>query len=84
MKYPTQSSGDNWFNIDADDSSAVCKKHEYSGPLLWWSWSWLWWNDGHDKKLDIENPQIFGQFEFLDACKAMGIMMEDAGDKVDL
>jgi hypothetical protein len=40
--------------------------------------------DGHDKKLDIENPQIFGQFEFLDACKAMGIMMEDAGDKVDL
>lgn len=40
--------------------------------------------DGHDKKLDIENPQIFGQFEFLDACKAMGIMMEDAGDKVNL
>jgi len=32
---------------------------------------------GHDKRLDIENPQRFGQFEFMDACKAMGIMIED-------
>jgi len=32
--------------------------------------------EGHDKKLDIENPEVFGQFEFLDACKAMGIMVD--------
>ena len=32
--------------------------------------------DGHDKRLDLENPQKFGQFEFIDACKAMGIMVE--------
>ena len=39
--------------------------------------------DGHDKKLDIENPEVFGQFEFLDACKAMGIMV-DEDNKVTL
>ena len=39
---------------------------------------------GHDRRLDLENPEIFGQFEFLDACKSMGIMMEDAGDKVEI
>ena len=39
---------------------------------------------GHDRSLDLENPEIFGQFEFLDACKSMGIMMEDAGDKVEI
>jgi hypothetical protein len=33
--------------------------------------------EGHDKRLDIENPEVFGQFEFLDACKAMGIMVDD-------
>ena len=31
--------------------------------------------DGHDKRLDLENPQKFGQFEFMDACKAMGILV---------
>ena len=30
--------------------------------------------DGHDRRLDLENPQIFGQFEFMDACMAMGII----------
>tara|TARA_B100000131_G_scaffold317469_1_gene359545 strand:+ start:1483 stop:1938 length:456 start_codon:yes stop_codon:yes gene_type:complete len=30
--------------------------------------------DGHDKRLDIENPQKFGQFEFMEACIAMGII----------
>ena len=35
--------------------------------------------EGHDKRLDLENPQKFGQFEFLDACKAMGIMVEADG-----
>ena len=40
--------------------------------------------DGHSKRLDIENPQKFGQFEFVDACKAMGIMLEGEGDKIDL
>ena len=38
--------------------------------------------DGMKKRLDIENPQRFGQFEFMDACKAMGIILEDEGDKV--
>ena len=33
--------------------------------------------DGHDKRLDIENPQKFGQFEFMKACKSMGIIKED-------
>ena len=33
--------------------------------------------DGHDKRLDLENPQKFGQFEFMDACKAMGLIIED-------
>jgi hypothetical protein len=35
--------------------------------------------DGHDKRLDLENPEKFGQFEFMDACKAMGIMVEADG-----
>jgi hypothetical protein len=30
--------------------------------------------EGHDKRLDLENPQKFGQFEFMEACKAMGIV----------
>jgi len=34
---------------------------------------------GHDKRLDLENPEKFGQFEFMDACKAMGIMVEADG-----
>ena len=32
--------------------------------------------DGHDKRLDLENAEKFGQFEFMDACKAMGIILE--------
>ena len=30
--------------------------------------------EGHDKRLDLENPQKFGQFEFTNACMAMGII----------
>ncbi len=33
--------------------------------------------DGHDKRLDIENPQKFGQFEFMEACKAMGVVEDN-------
>ena len=38
--------------------------------------------DGHTKRLDIENPQVFGQFEFMEACKSMGIIIGE-GDKID-
>ena len=27
-------------------------------------------------QIDIENPQKFSQFEFMDACKAMGIVVD--------
>ena len=30
--------------------------------------------DGHDKRLDIENPRKFGQFEFIKACLEMGVI----------
>ena len=33
--------------------------------------------DGHDKRLDIENPQKFGQFEFMKACQAMGVIVDE-------
>ena len=33
--------------------------------------------EGHDKRLDIENPQQFGQFEFMKACTAMGIVKDN-------
>ena len=33
--------------------------------------------DGHEKRLDVENPQKFGQFEFMEACKAMGIIKDN-------
>ena len=33
--------------------------------------------DGHEKRLDIENPQKFGQFEFMDACIAMGVIKDN-------
>tara|TARA_R110000851_G_scaffold315200_1_gene477507 strand:- start:3147 stop:3602 length:456 start_codon:yes stop_codon:yes gene_type:complete len=33
--------------------------------------------DGHEKRLDIENPQKFGQFEFMDACIAMGVIEDN-------
>ena len=29
--------------------------------------------EGHDKRLDIENPEVFGQYEFMKACEQMGI-----------
>ena len=32
--------------------------------------------EGHDKRLDIENPEVFGQYEFMDACQAMGIIKD--------
>jgi hypothetical protein len=30
----------------------------------------------YTEKLDVENAQTFGQYEFLDACKKMGITMD--------
>ena len=33
--------------------------------------------DGHEKRLDVENPQKFGQFEFMEACKSMGIIKDN-------
>jgi len=33
--------------------------------------------DGHERRLDVENPQRFGQFEFMDACLAMGIIKDN-------
>ena len=33
--------------------------------------------EGHDSILDVENAKTYGQYEFLDACKAMGIMVDD-------
>jgi len=30
----------------------------------------------YTEKLDVENAQIFGQYDFLEACKKMGITME--------
>jgi len=32
---------------------------------------------GMEKRLDIENPQKFGQFEFMSACMAMGVIKEN-------
>tara|TARA_Y100001963_G_C6743526_1_gene430279 strand:+ start:1065 stop:1526 length:462 start_codon:yes stop_codon:yes gene_type:complete len=32
--------------------------------------------EGHDSMLDVENAKTFGQYEFLDACKEMGIIKE--------
>ena len=36
--------------------------------------------EGHDRRLDVENAEKFGQFEFMDACIAMGIIK----DSVDI
>tara|TARA_R110002020_G_scaffold65082_5_gene172075 strand:- start:751 stop:1206 length:456 start_codon:yes stop_codon:yes gene_type:complete len=33
--------------------------------------------DGHERRLDVDNAQKFGQFEFMDACKSMGIIKDD-------
>ena len=30
--------------------------------------------DGHERRLDVENAQKFGQFEFMKSCEAMGIV----------
>jgi len=35
--------------------------------------------EGHDRRLDLDNPQKFGQFEFMDACEAMGIIVDEDG-----
>ena len=36
--------------------------------------------DGHDRRLDLENPQKFGQFEFMKACQAMGVIVDETTD----
>jgi|TARA_R110002074_G_scaffold101380_2_gene218889 hypothetical protein len=33
--------------------------------------------EGHKHTLDIENAEEYGQYEFLNACKKMGIVKED-------
>ena len=33
--------------------------------------------DGHERRLDVENSEKFGQYEFMEACKSMGIIKED-------
>jgi len=33
--------------------------------------------DGHERRLDVENAQKFGQFEFTEACQAMGIIKDN-------
>jgi hypothetical protein len=33
--------------------------------------------DGHERRLDVENAQKFGQFEFTEACKSMGIIKDN-------
>ena len=32
--------------------------------------------EGHEHTLDLENGKTFGQYEFLDACKEMGIVKD--------
>ena len=33
--------------------------------------------DGHEKRLDVDNAEKFGQFEFMKACKSMGIIKDN-------
>ena len=33
--------------------------------------------DGHERRLDVDNAQKFGQFEFMEACKSMGIIKDN-------
>lgn len=33
--------------------------------------------DGHERRLDVENAEKFGQFEFMEACKSMGIIKDN-------
>ena len=34
--------------------------------------------DGHERRLDVENAEKFGQFEFMEACKAMGVVKDES------
>jgi len=34
--------------------------------------------EGHKHTLDLDNAEQYGQYEFLNACKEMGIVKEDA------
>ena len=36
----------------------------------------------YTERLDVDNAMEFGQFEFLDACKAMGIVKDGVTDGV--
>jgi hypothetical protein len=33
--------------------------------------------DGHERRLNVENAEKFGQFEFMEACKAMGVVVDN-------
>ena len=33
--------------------------------------------EGHERRLDVENAEKFGQFEFTEACMAMGIIKDN-------
>ena len=33
--------------------------------------------EGHERRLDVDNAEKFGQFEFTDACIAMGIIKDN-------
>ena len=33
--------------------------------------------DGHEKRLDVDNAEKFGQFEFMDACQSMGVIKDN-------
>jgi hypothetical protein len=33
--------------------------------------------DGHERRLDVNNAEKFGQFEFMEACKSMGIIKDN-------
>ena len=33
--------------------------------------------EGHERRLDVDNAEKFGQFEFMEACISMGIIKED-------
>tara|TARA_R110002033_G_scaffold170730_1_gene213960 strand:- start:1364 stop:1819 length:456 start_codon:yes stop_codon:yes gene_type:complete len=53
------------------------------------NWNWYYANvveipeddrkqyEGHERRLDVENAQKFGQFEFIDACQAMGVIKDN-------
>ena len=33
--------------------------------------------EGHERRLDVENAEKFGQFKFMEACMAMGIIKDN-------